>query len=117
MKVFVSIFLLKGVRCFLEDFDNYALVPFNQHASNVPYAGPFTTVYGAIAYSTALGTNTINLTTPIIWDGASNILIQYCFDNPSNVGSTDDRINITQTTGLKSTLILSTTTNATAGCG
>ncbi|MBK9402187.1 MAG: SprB repeat-containing protein [Bacteroidetes bacterium] len=95
---------------------SYALVPFNQHASNVPYAGPFTTVYGAIAYSTALGTNTINLTTPIIWDGASNILIQYCFDNPSNVGSTDDRINITQTTGLKSTLILSTTTNATAGC-
>ncbi len=96
---------------------SYALVPFNQHASNVPYAGPFTTVYGPVAYSTVLGTNTINLTTPIIWDGSSNILIQYCFDNASNVGSTDDRINITQTTGLKSTLILSSTTNAAAGCG
>ncbi|MBL0095744.1 MAG: hypothetical protein IPP46_04100 [Bacteroidetes bacterium] len=96
---------------------SYALVPFNQHASNVPYAGPFTTVYGPVAYSTVLGTNTIMLTTPIIWDGSSNILVQYCFDNASNVGSADDRINITQTTGLKSTLILSSTTNAAAGCG
>ena len=96
---------------------SYALVPFNQHASNVPYAGPFTTVYGPAAFSTAFpGVNTINLATPIVWDGINNILIQYCFDNASNVGSTDDRINITQTTGIKSTLILSSTTNAAAGC-
>ncbi len=96
---------------------SYALVPFNQHASNVPYAGPFTTVYCPAAFSTAFpGVNTINLATPIVWDGINNILIQYCFDNASNVGSTDDRINITQTTGIKSTLILSSTTNAAAGC-
>lgn len=96
---------------------SYALVPFNQHASNAPYAGPFTTVYGPVAYSNVLGLNTINLTTPIVWDGSSNLLIQYCFDNASNIGSNDDRILITQTTGLKSTLILSTTTNAGSGCG
>ncbi|MBK7964714.1 MAG: hypothetical protein IPK10_05085 [Bacteroidetes bacterium] len=96
---------------------SYALVPFTQHASNVPYAGPFTTVYGPLAFNTTFpGVNTINLTTPIVWDGVNNILIQYCFDNASNVGSNDDRINITQTTGIKSTLILSTTTNAAAGC-
>ncbi|MFN0189429.1 MAG: GEVED domain-containing protein [Bacteroidia bacterium] len=96
---------------------SYALVPFSQHASNVPYAGPFTTVYGPIAYSTTFpGVNTINFATPIVWDGVNNILIQYCFDNASNVGSNDDRINITQTTGIKSTLILSSTTNAAAGC-
>ncbi len=95
---------------------SYALVPFTAHASSTPYAGPFTTVYGPLAQSTVLGTNTLTLTTPIIWDGSSNLLIQYCFDNASNVGSNDDRINITQTTGIKSTLILSSTTNAAAGC-
>lgn len=96
---------------------SYALVPFTQHASNVPYPGPFTIVYGPVAYSTTFpGVNTINLTTPIVWDGSNSILIQYCFDNASNVGSNDDRINITQTTGIKSTLILSSTTNAAGGC-
>ncbi|MBK7681216.1 MAG: hypothetical protein IPJ26_01485 [Bacteroidetes bacterium] len=30
---------------------SYALVPFTQHASNVPYAGPFTTVYGPLAFN------------------------------------------------------------------
>jgi len=95
---------------------SYALVPFTQHASNVPYAGPFTTSFGPVAYSNVAGLNTINLTTPIIWDGSSSLLIQYCFDNVGNIGSSDDRINITQTTGLKSTLVLSASTNAVAGC-
>lgn len=96
---------------------SYALVPFNAHASNVPYAGPFTTVYGPLAFSTTFpGVNTINFATPIVWDGTNNLLVQYCFDNASNVGSNDDRINITQTTGIKSTLILSSTTNAGSGC-
>ncbi|MBK9402255.1 MAG: hypothetical protein IPN36_15870 [Bacteroidetes bacterium] len=61
-----------------------------------------TTVYGPIAYTTLSGTNVIALTTPIIWDGTSNLLIQYCFNNAANIGSTDDRIDITQTTGRKS---------------
>ena len=99
---------------------SYALVPNGyQHpvAPNpAPFAGPFTTVYGPINFSTALGTNTINLTTPIIWNGSNNLLIQYCFDNAGNIGSNDDRINITQTTGIRSTLIYSTTTNAASGC-
>ncbi|MBK9639334.1 MAG: hypothetical protein IPO63_16600 [Bacteroidetes bacterium] len=95
---------------------SYALVPFTQHASNVPYAGALTTVYGPTALTTNLGVNTLNLTTPIVWDGSSNLLIQYCYDNASNIGSNDDRIYITQTTGIKSTLILSTTTNAGSGC-
>ncbi|MBK9637057.1 MAG: SprB repeat-containing protein [Bacteroidetes bacterium] len=96
---------------------SYALVPFSQHSSNVPYAGPFTTVYGPVALTTTFpGINTINLSTPIVWDGLNNLLIQYCFDNTANIGSNDDRISITQTTGVKSTLILSSTTNAGAGC-
>ncbi|MBL7923031.1 MAG: hypothetical protein JNL88_02425, partial [Bacteroidia bacterium] len=94
----------------------YALVPFTQHASNAPYAGALTNIFGPVAFSTVAGVNTLNLSTPIVWDGSSSILIQYCFDNVSNNGSNDDRINITQTTGIKSTLILSTTTNAASGC-
>jgi hypothetical protein len=96
---------------------SYALVPFDVHATNVPYAGPFTTVFGPTAFSTVLNANTITLNTPIVWDGTSNLLIQYCFDNPGTAGgTTDDRIYCTQTTGAKRTLITSTTTNALAGC-
>ena len=32
-------------------------------------------------YSTVLGANTFNFTTPFQWDGTSNIVIQFCFDN------------------------------------
>lgn len=100
---------------------NYALVPFTDHPLSppnpAPYAGPFTAAFGPAAFSTVFpGVNTITLTNPITWDGSSNLLIQYCFDNASNIGSSDDRINITQTTGRRSTLIYSTTTNAGAGC-
>ena len=95
---------------------SYAFVPITQHASNVPFAGPFTNAYGPVSINTVLGLNTINLTTPITWDGTSNLLIQYCFDNVAPLGSSDDRISITQTTGIASTLILSTSINAGSGC-
>ena len=95
---------------------SFALVGFTQHASNVPFAGALTPVFGPQAYTTVLGLNTINLVTPITWDGTSNLLIQYCFDNAGNIGTSDDRISITQTTGIGSTLLLSTTTNAASGC-
>lgn len=95
---------------------SYALVPFDEHTNTTPYAGPFITVFGPQGYPTSLGLNSIVLTNPIVWDGTSNILIQYCFDNAGNIGINDDRIYITQTTGKKSTLILSTNTNANTGC-
>lgn len=96
---------------------SYALVPFSQHASNVPYAGAMLTVYGPTSFTTLFpDPNTINLQKPIVWDGTSNLLVQICFDNSTNTGSNDDRIEITQTTGLNSTLVLSTNTNANSGC-
>lgn len=95
---------------------SYALVPFAAHSSNVPYAGALTGVFGPTAFSTVGGTNTLLLQSPIVWDGTSNLLIQYCFDNAANTGSADDRIFITETTGIKSTLILSTVSNASPGC-
>ncbi|MFN0187063.1 MAG: T9SS type A sorting domain-containing protein [Bacteroidia bacterium] len=96
---------------------SYALVPFIQHSSNVPYAGAMLTVYGPTSFTTLFpDPNMINLQKPIVWDGTSSLLVQICFDNMTNTGSNDDRIEITQTTGLNSTLVLSSTANANAGC-
>lgn len=35
----------------------------------------FTTVYGPVTYTHAIGWNTINFTTPYIWDGVSNVVV------------------------------------------
>lgn len=95
----------------------YALIPNgSQFATGVANATPLTTVFGPLAYSTAPGLNSISLTNPIIWDGTSNILVQYCFDNAGTVGSTNDVILSTQTTGINSVLMLSNTSGASSGC-
>jgi hypothetical protein len=53
------------------------------------------------------GTNTFTLATPIVWDGVSNLVIQYTFSNPTSTGSlNNDYIDITASTGRNSTLIL-----------
>ncbi len=44
-------------------------------------AGTFTTVYPATNYSTVIGANLLTFTTPFAWDGTSNVLINFCFDN------------------------------------
>ena len=84
-----------------------------QFANNTPLATP-TTVYGPVAFSTVAGPNVITLSSPIIWDGASTLVIQYCFDNPAS--NFNDLIKITQTTGRKTVLLLTTTTNVAPGC-
>jgi uncharacterized protein (TIGR02145 family) len=84
-----------------------------QFANNTPLATP-TTVYGPVAFSTVSGPNMITLSTPIIWDGTSALVIQYCFDNPAS--NFNDLIKITQTTGRKTVLLLTTTTNVAPGC-
>ncbi|HXH18671.1 MAG TPA: hypothetical protein VNJ07_06265, partial [Chitinophagales bacterium] len=38
-------------------------------------------VYGPVAYTTSLGWNTHMLTSPYDWDGASNLIVEVCFDN------------------------------------
>lgn len=35
-------------------------------------------------YTSAVGNNTINFSTPFVWDGTSNIAVQFCFDNGAN---------------------------------
>ncbi|MFN8154925.1 MAG: GEVED domain-containing protein [Bacteroidia bacterium] len=95
----------------------YALVPNGTtFTSNVPNGAALTNVYGPVAYSNVSGANTITLSTPIIWDGSSNILIQFCFDGTTSFGANVDVMNYTQTTGLGTVLCLSSTIGSPAGC-
>ncbi len=57
-----------------------------------------TTVFAPINYSTVLGVNTFNLTTPFAWDGVSNVLLDICYDNPTTTGTATD--NVAGTGGL-----------------
>jgi hypothetical protein len=43
----------------------------------------FTTVYTNTLYNTVPGWNLYNFTTPVLWDGVSNLVIEVCYDNSS----------------------------------
>jgi hypothetical protein len=45
----------------------------------------FATVYSR-DYTTTVGINTFNFSTPFVWDGTSNIVVQCCFDNEGKAG-------------------------------
>ncbi len=49
----------------------------------------FTTVYLATNYSTVLGDNVFNFSTPFAWDGVSNVLVNFCFDNMAAAAAAD----------------------------
>ncbi len=48
-----------------------------------------TTCYTNAAYSTTTGDNVFTFSTPFVWDGSSNIVTEYCFDNTIVFGSFD----------------------------
>lgn len=67
-----------------------------QNSSDTQVDGAFetglTTVYTG-SVTTALGWNTITLSTPFAWDGTSSLIVQLCFDNSSS--SSSDYVNAT----------------------
>ncbi|MFM2157018.1 MAG: hypothetical protein RL516_1767 [Bacteroidota bacterium] len=74
--------------------------------STVPFTG-VTNVYTNANQPIVFGVNTFTLASPIIWDGVNNIVVQYTFTNPASTGSTNnDYIDITQSTGRNSTLVM-----------
>ena len=84
-------------------FANTASTAF---ASTVPITG-ITTVYTKAIQQIGFGVNTFTLATPIVWNGTSNIVIQYTYTNPASTGSlNNDYIDITESTGRNSTLVL-----------
>lgn len=78
-----------------------------------------TTVYSA-AYTTQVGENVIRFTTPFKWDGESNLIVQFCFDNAGQPADAAADI-VEGNTGPLGALIRATTysnytTGTTAGC-
>ena len=49
----------------------------------------FTSVYSNASYTTTTGTNTFNFSTPFVWDGVSNVIVQFCWSN-NNFGGTSN---------------------------
>ncbi len=93
-------------------YQNFAIGYVNSAVASFTSTVPLTgllTVYTNAAQPIVFGVNTFTLGTPITWDGASNIVIQYTFTNPSASGTGslfNDYIDITQSTGRNSTLVL-----------
>jgi hypothetical protein len=64
----------------------------------------FTTVYtaGPTGFSPAKGTNVVNFTSPFVWDGTSNIIIQFCYNNTAGGPAGVDDILRGETTSYNS---------------
>lgn len=60
------------------------------NAGGVAFETGATTVFGPVSYSTVTGANAFTLTTPFVWNGTSNILVDICFDNNVAPGATAD---------------------------
>ena len=66
-------------------------------------------------YTTALGINTFVLDTPYEWDGLSNLIITFCYNNPNTSNSGNDHVNFTNTP-YNSVLFKFSNTAGEAGC-
>lgn len=57
----------------------------------------FTTYFSATSYTPVLGSNTHPFSTPFIWDGTSNIIIETCFNNEvTGFTNLSNNVSITQ---------------------
>jgi hypothetical protein len=61
----------------------------NTDMSGGLFAGTLTPVFSATSYTPTTGNNTFAFTTPLIWDGTSNIIVKFCWSN-NNSGGTDN---------------------------
>lgn len=73
----------------------------------------FITVYSGNFASTATGWQTINFTTPFPWDGVSNLLFNFCYNNSAT--GTSSAIYYTTSTGTKRRYAYSSTATS-DGC-
>lgn len=80
---------------------------------------PFQTVYSG-DYSTVVGDNKFNFISPFVWDGTSNVVVQYCFDNTGGTaeGVTDvvEGMGAPFGTGVRSSTYSNFTTSTSPGC-
>ncbi|MNU79372.1 hypothetical protein D3C71_689860 [compost metagenome] len=67
---------------------NLSIAPTSATVANATFlTGTFTDVFSGNLNVATTGVNTITFTTPFIWDGTSNIIVQLCWSN-SNTGGT-----------------------------
>lgn len=61
-----------------------------------------TTVYGPVDYQPVVGVNTLTFTTPYLWNGTDNLLVEICNESPNASSSSTWTNNpvVTWTTGL-----------------
>ncbi len=86
-------------------YQNFTIKMGCTNAPSLSLAGgwlPTTPVYTNVSYSTFVGLNTFDLTTPYTWDGVSNLVVEVCFDNTSYTA--DDYVYTTNTS-LTQTLV------------
>ncbi|MGC4103493.1 T9SS type A sorting domain-containing protein [Ferruginibacter sp.] len=71
-------------------------------------------------YSTVVGNNVFNFTTPFVWNGTSNLVVQFCFDNSPGTaeGVTDvvEGIGAPLGTGVRASTYSNWTTATGSGC-
>jgi hypothetical protein len=62
--------------------DNYTIKLGNSSITSLTsWQSGLTQVYTTPTYQTVTGWNTHTFTTPFVWDGVSNIIVEVCFDN------------------------------------
>ena len=63
-------------------------------------ASPSTTILNNVAYTAPTGTGNIDytLTTPIVWDGVSSLLVETCFNNNDGGGASTNSLSVASTT-------------------
>jgi hypothetical protein len=76
----------------------------------------FVSVYSNTNYTTTTGTNTFNFTTPFIWDGVSNIIVQFCWSN-NNTGGTSNYAKGDATTFVSTAYYRANNSTASSICG
>jgi hypothetical protein len=64
---------------------------------NTTFLSGLTNIYYNAAYTPTPGLNTITFTTPFIWDGTSNLVIEFCWSN-NNGGGTSTTVKYDNTT-------------------
>lgn len=81
---FTSMTLYVSTKSSTVPFTGFTISMGNTAVTNLGsgFVGPnLTTVYPATSYSTVSGANLFTFSTPFAWDGVSNIVIEYCWDN------------------------------------
>ncbi|MES2849647.1 MAG: BNR-repeat neuraminidase N-terminal domain-containing protein, partial [Bacteroidota bacterium] len=70
--------------------------------------GSFSTVYTNASLQTVVGINTYTFSTPFNWDGTSNIVLDFCYGNPSSTTTNTSVVKLDNTSYVSSNYSRST---------